>query len=227
MLERLTFANRCDQAAALATVVASDLGVVIAARGRASLAVPGGTTPTAFLQALSQAQLDWSSVHVTLTDERCLPRTSARSNQKLLSENLLRNRAAAAHFLPLYGEDLDHDQVASRLERELLPLDVCVVGMGEDGHTASLFPGAEGLEEALADTAPPLLKLTAPGAPEPRVSLSAAVLRQVRKAYVLIVGTAKQVALQRALAEGPTAEAPIRVVLRRSEATAIYYADES
>lgn len=225
MLEQLTFADRNSQAAALARAVAADLRDALALRGRSSLAVPGGTTPGAFLKALSQERLDWSAVQVTLTDERCLPGSSPRSNQRLLGETLLQDEAAAARFLPLYGDDLDQALLADRLERELLPLDVCVVGMGADMHTASLFPRAEGLDEALADEAPSLVRITAPGAPEPRISLSAGVLRQARKAYILIVGAAKQEALQRALEAGPATAAPIRVVLRREAPTAVYYSD--
>ncbi|MEQ8653246.1 MAG: 6-phosphogluconolactonase [Kiloniellales bacterium] len=225
MLEQLTFADRNSQAAALARAVAADLRDALALRGRSSLAVPGGTTPGAFLKALSQERLDWSAVRVTLTDERCLPSSSPRSNQRLLGETLLQDEAAAARFLPLYGEDLDQAMLADRLERDLLPLDVCVVGMGADMHTASLFPKAEGLDEALAGAAPSLVRITAPGAPEPRISLSAGVLRQARKAYILIVGAAKQEALQRALESGPASAAPIRVVLRREAPTAVYYSD--
>lgn len=227
MLQRASFADRESQATALAASVTRDLKAALAARGRASLAVPGGTTPGAFLKALSIESLDWAAVHVTLTDERCLPASAARSNQGLLARTLLQDQAAAAQFLPLYGKDLDQAALAAQLEREALPLDVCVVGMGVDGHTASLFPEAVGLEEALSAEAPPLVTLTAPGALEPRVSLSAPVLRQAGKTYVLIAGAAKQATLETALSPGPEAEAPIRLVLRRQAPTAIYYADDS
>ncbi len=224
MPERVDFPDRERQAAALAAAVAADLRAAIAARGSASLAVPGGTTPASFLSELSRERLDWTTVRVTLTDERCVPAGSPRSNQTLLAKTLLQGAAAQARVLPLYGEASDESACAKALERNLLPLDVCVAGMGEDGHTASLFPGADRLDAALAEQAPPLLRLTAPGAPEARVSLSAEVIRQARKAYVLIAGRSKLGALERALTEGALAEAPIRVVLRRSLPTAIYYA---
>ncbi len=225
MAERLDFPSREDQASALAAAVAGDLRTAITARGRASLAVPGGTTPAAFLEALSKQALSWSAVTVTLTDERCLPSDSPRSNQGLLRASLLRNQAIKASFQPLYEEGESLAAIGRRLASELLPLDVCVVGMGEDGHTASLFPEADHLEEALAEAAPALVALSAPGAPEPRVTLSARVLREAGKAYLLIAGASKLTALEHAEQEGSISAAPIRVILRRKGETAIYYAE--
>lgn len=212
----------------LAEAVAGDLRAALAARGRASLAVPGGTTPGPFLDALSRAPLDWSEVTVTLTDERWLPPDHERSNQRLVTGTLLRDGAAAAGFLPLYGGGAAPEEslgrVAAALEAMVLPLDVCVLGMGEDRHTASLFPGADRLAEALAPEAPPVLALRAPGAPEPRVTLTAPVLRGAGKVYLLITGEAKAAALETALAAGPEEEAPVRVALRREGPVELFYA---
>jgi 6-phosphogluconolactonase len=94
-----------------------------------------------------------------------------------------------------------------------LPISVLLLGMGEDMHTASLFPGADQLDLALSDAAPPLVAMRAPGAPEPRVTLSAPVLRDAMKTHVLIVGAAKKAALERAGTPGPVKEAPVRAVL--------------
>ena len=227
-LERRTQDSREALMVELAEAVAEDLRRALAARGRASLAVPGGTTPGPFLKALSRLDLDWSQVAVTLTDERWLPPDHERSNQRLVTGTLLRNGAAAAGFLPLYGGSEAPEEslgaVAAALEAEALPLDVCVLGMGADRHTASLFPGADRLADALAAGAPPVLALRAPGAPEPRVTLTAPVLRGAGKVYLLITGEAKAAALETALGAGPEEEAPVRTVLRRDGPVEVFYA---
>ena len=130
---------------ALARLLAGEIAAVLEAAirgtGRAALAVPGGTTPAAFLSALGGHALDWAVVAVTLTDERCVPADHPRSNRRLLDETLFAGPARAARFVALNDE-----QALSAL----LPLDACVLGMGEDLHIASLFPGADRLDEALS-----------------------------------------------------------------------------
>jgi 6-phosphogluconolactonase len=212
----------------LARAVAGDLAAALVTRGRASLAVPGGTTPGPFLERLSEADLDWSLITVTLTDERWVPPTSPRSNERLLRASLLKGPAAAAHFVPLYRDTLEPELTLKEIEADLrvmLPLDVCVVGMGEDRHTASLFPGADRLDDALSDDSPAsVLPLRAAGAPEPRMTLTAVVLRNAGECYLLITGAAKAAALKSALAPGPVAEAPVRCILRRPNPARVYYA---
>ena len=221
--------SREAQAQALAEAVAADLRAALDARGVARIAVPGGTTPGPFLTRLGGLPLDWDRIAVTLTDERWVPTSSDRSNQRLLSDTLFRGPAAAAAFAPLYGATAEPaqamDAICASLGRIALPLDVAVLGMGEDMHAASLFPGADRLAAALADDAPPAMALRAPGAGEARVSLTAPVLRAARKAYLLIQGPAKRAALARAAAAKDATEAPVRVVLDRDGPTEIFYAD--
>lgn len=209
-------------AQALATRVAELLRQGLAARGRAALAVPGGTTPGPFLTLLGQADLDWARVAVTLTDERQVPLDDPRSNQRLLAQTLFAGPAAAAEFVPLLGADLG--AICASLHNILLPLDVAVLGMGEDMHTASLFPGALGLAAALAPDAPAAVAIQAPGAPEPRVTLSAAVLRAAPHRFLLITGAAKAAALARA-ATLPIHQAPVRAVLDGPPPADVYFWD--
>ncbi|MFO1105668.1 MAG: 6-phosphogluconolactonase [Amaricoccus sp.] len=200
----------------LAGLVADQLRAAIATKQRATLAVPGGTTPAPFLAALSEADLNWSAVTVMLTDERVVPELSPRSNTRLIRETLMQNRAAEAHLLHFHavgsGIELILDAIRGRVAAAL-PLDVTVLGMGADMHTASLFPGAPELAEALAADAPDIVAVRPPDQPEARLTLSAPVLRGSGVIHLLITGEDKLAALDKALEPGPVEEAPVRAVL--------------
>ena len=199
----------------LANVIAGQLADFLRREGRATLSVPGGTTPGPVFDTLSGVDLDWANVAVVLNDERWVPETSERSNTRLLRERLLRGRAAQARLIPLYAPAETPEEMLSALEdglRPHLPISVLLLGMGADLHTASLFPGADRLAEALAPNAPLLLPLRAEAAGEPRVTLTAPVLREAFNIHILITGAEKRAALERALTLSPE-EAPVRVVL--------------
>lgn len=199
----------------LANVIAGQLADFLRREGRATLSVPGGTTPGPVFDTLSGVDLDWANVAVVLNDERWVPETSERSNTRLLRERLLRGRAAQARLIPLYAPAETPEEMLSALEdglRPHLPISVLLLGMGADMHTASLFPGADRLAEALAPNAPLLLPLRAEAAGEPRVTLTAPVLREAFNIHILITGAEKRAALERALTLSPE-EAPVRVVL--------------
>lgn len=214
--------------AAVAKTVAQSLEEAITRQGHASLAVPGGTTPAPFFEILCQAVIDWSKVRIVLTDERFVPIASPRSNTGLLEKFLLRGPAAAAQLVPMYRPGARPEDVLQSLQTgvdAILPLDVCVLGMGEDMHIASLFPGADRLAEALEDGAPSVLALRAANASEPRLTLTAPVLTGARHIHVLIVGPGKKAALERAMQQGSVLEAPVRCLLDRGVNTVIHYAD--
>lgn len=199
----------------LADRIAGELADFLRREGRASFCVPGGTTPGPIFDTLSGVDLDWGHVSVFLNDERWVNEDSPRSNTRLLRERLLRDKAAAAQLIPLYAPA---DQPEDRLEalaeglRPHLPISVLLLGMGADMHTASLFPGADRLAEALAPDAPILMALRAEAAGEPRITLTAPVLRQAFRIHILIRGAEKRAALERAMTLSPE-EAPVRVVL--------------
>ncbi|OUS07466.1 6-phosphogluconolactonase [Rhodobacterales bacterium 52_120_T64] len=213
----------------IAEDVADQLEAAILVWGSATLAVPGGTTPAPFLTLLSKTDLDWSKVNVMLTDERFVPESSERSNTRLLRDTLLQNNAAVANLVPFYKDADTPEDVLEDLTRAItaaLPIDVCVLGMGEDMHTASLFPEADRLEEGLdLDGTSVLLPMRAPGAPEPRLTLTASVLQAARNIHILITGEGKKTALEAAMFEGPASEAPIRVVLDAPGQVDVHYAD--
>lgn len=211
----------------LAAQVADELATALEQKKRTTLVVPGGTTPQAFLQKLSFADLDWSRVDVTLSDERWVPPSSPRSNFGMLQRTLLTNHAAAARAVSLYRKTERPEAALDEIEadlRELLPIDVCVLGMGTDGHTASLFPDADRLQQALSDNSPHLaLAMHLPGTDEPRITLTANVLRNAHRRHLLITGEQKKSALDAALQPGAYADAPVRVVLD-GVATQVHYA---
>lgn len=215
-------------AAALAQAVATDLREALGLRGAALLAVSGGNTPRAFLRALSRQPLDWGRVGVTLTDERWVAPDDARSNAALVRGHLLQGAASAARFVPLYAAAPDPErglaEVAARIAALPLPFDALVLGMGLDGHCASLFPGGDHLAQALRyETAERVLPMRAPAAPEPRVTLTLPVLVATRRLYLHIEGAPKREVLRQAL--GPGGESlPIGALLRRApEAAHLYW----
>lgn len=197
----------------LANRIAGELENTLFHEDSASLAVPGGTTPGPVFDALCAADLDWSRVQIMLTDERWVPETSERSNTRLLRERLLTSRARAASLVPLYSEGPIEAQLPHLREgvRAVLPLSVCMLGMGADMHTASLFPGANRLEDALSGD-DVLYPMSAPGAPEPRITLSARAINQSFNKHVLIVGLEKRTAFETARHAAPK-DAPIAAVL--------------
>lgn len=210
-----TYPDRELMFLSLADQIAGQLADFLRRLGRASLCVPGGSTPGPVFDTLSGVDLDWAKVAVFLNDERWVPESSDRSNTRLLRERLIRGKAAAAELVPLYLPGMSAEAAMAVLETGLrphLPISVLLLGMGNDMHTASLFPGADRLAEGLAADAPLLLPMRAEAAVEPRITLTAPVLRGAMNIHVLITGAEKRAALERALTLPPE-QAPIRAVL--------------
>jgi 6-phosphogluconolactonase len=206
--EKLKFA-----AHTLADDLASSLKGAIAARGQALLAVSGGRTPQQVFDRLCRTDLDWSRVTLTLTDERWVPTDHPESNEKLVRSHLLLGPAASANFIPLYGGE-DSPQSGrpaceERLKAMTLPFDAVYLGMGSDGHFASLFPGdpsvlvRNGLCIAAAATEKRL----------PRMSLTATAILNSRKVFLLFSGAEKYARYKEAKTLGSYSEIPLRLVL--------------
>lgn len=208
----------------LTDVIAGQLHAALSEKGKAVFSVPGGSSPGPVFDALSQTDLDWPNVQVVLNDERWVPEDHDRSNTRLLHERLLVNKASSAGYLPLYAPFDTPEEGLPQLNAAIesaLPIDVLLLGMGGDMHTASLFPGADKLTESLASDAPILLPMRAPGAPEPRITLSARVLNGASHKHILIFGADKRRALDDSQSL-PLEEAPVRSV---SDGAEIHWAE--
>ena len=227
---RRDFPTPTALAPAFAEWTAERLAQAIEARGVALLVVSGGTTPVRYFHALSTQPIDWSRVAITLADERRVPDDDARSNAKLVRDALLRNLAASAQFSPLADSRLDEDRELAAANARIAmlpsPADLVALGMGEDGHTASWFPGADGLAEAIDPGARALVApIRAPGAAEPRLTLTGRVILRARAIALHIEGANKSATLAQALGEGAAEAMPIRWVLRQAgDRLTIFYA---
>ncbi|GHE94743.1 6-phosphogluconolactonase [Aliiroseovarius zhejiangensis] len=215
-MKLVEYADRDMMMLDLADKIASELAMALDHGDRAALAVPGGSSPGPVFDALSGVDLDWERVDVMLTDERWVAEDHPRSNTALLKSRLLVDKAAAARLIPLYGGSAAPEDCLNTLTKDVedaLPLAVVLLGMGEDMHTASLFPGAYRLSDALSAKAPVLLPMRAPGADEPRITLTAPVLNGAMSKHLLIMGEGKRAALAAALDAADALDAPVKAVL--------------
>lgn len=203
----------------LAITVANALRAAIETRGCAVLVVSGGRSPVAFFERLSAQALDWSKVTVSLADERFMPVSHPDSNEGLVRRHLLQGEAARARFVGLYrsASGLDESaRLADAALAELGAIDVLVLGMGEDGHTASLFPSSPNLELALsADCPQRCLPMQAPSVPRQRLTLTLPLLASAHLTLLAVQGQAKLATLADALAGEDVTAMPIRAFLRR------------
>ena len=205
----------------LATLIAGSLTAAISARGLASLVVSGGRSPVRLFEILRTQPLDWDRVCVALADERWVSPDDPGSNERLVRDVLLKDRAASARFLGLKNgaptPDLGAVSAWETFARVPRPFDAVILGMGDDGHTASLFPGSPNLPSALNQAAAAgCVGMWAPVAPQPRLSLNLTALLDSRRIVVLITGESKWRTYAAACAPGPVEDMPIRAVLRQS-----------
>ncbi len=212
----------CRDGAELARLLAADIAqrlrAAVAERGQALLAVSGGKSPVPLFEQLSQQALPWAQVTVLLVDERCVPHDHPDSNSALVRQHLLQGKAAAARWLPFFDTVSDLATLTETARQRLgtlpWPLDVAVLGMGEDGHTASLFPHAPGVDEALT-SAEPLVWTRPATAPHARLTLTLPTLLATRCLVLPLQGATKRAVFERACA-APTADLPISLLLHQA-----------
>jgi len=198
-------------AGSLATYVASKLNNAIESNGKASLVVSGGSTPAAVFKRLCKADIDWSCVCVTLADERWVPPGHADSNESLVRETLLVEKAAGARFVSLYRSDVDPNDALEAVSRDVLdmslPFTVTMLGMGGDGHTASLFPDApaDQLSAAMSlKSSETVAIMNPPSVDQTRITLTRSALLNSDNRLLHITGENKQAVLRDALLDSST-----------------------
>ncbi|NYT38217.1 6-phosphogluconolactonase [Allopusillimonas soli] len=210
------FESSVDCARALATDIGTRLERVVERNGSAGLAVSGGRSPIALFETLSGLDLPWAAINISLVDERFVPTDSEDSNEHLVRTHLLRGSAAHAHFTGLVT---DADDLAHSLETANLAEGdpaVVVLGMGDDGHTASLFPGAPQLPQGLDPRSPQrYVHITPPHAPHERISMTLRAILSARRIILLISGAHKREVLGRA-ATGPDPALPVSYVINQT-----------
>jgi 6-phosphogluconolactonase len=222
------FADAAALTEALAADIVASLEQGLRERGGASLVVAGGRSPVPLFEKLSGVELDWRRVWVTLTDERWIDATSSDSNEQLVRAHLLRNAAANANLVGMKNNAAEPADGAAASWAAIAPLprpfDYVLLGMGEDGHTASLFPDSPALGIALDALQPPgCVGMRAPVPPQARMSLNLSALLDSRRIALLIVGAGKWATYERAGLEGPVAQMPVRALLRQQRVPLAVY----
>lgn len=219
------FADRETLYETVSSALYAELTLALDKHDSTGFVVPGGKTPVAVLQRISAMALPWSNITVTLTDERWVKPAHQASNEGMVRQSLLQNSARPARFMPIYTGDETPEQAEVICNDRLSAFPwhnmICISGMGDDGHIASLFPHNKGLEKAinlqekrvcLAQTPDPL----PPQAPYKRMTLTLPALLSARKIYLVIVGKGKLETLERAEHGDDVHEMPVRGVLRQT-----------
>nr|WP_314428474.1 6-phosphogluconolactonase [uncultured Brevundimonas sp.] len=207
-----TFPDAAAWAEACAARLGETLGAALLDQGRAVFAGAGGSTPSPIYADLARIELDWSSIIVTLVDERYVPETSPDSNAALIKRTLLTGSAAAARFLPLYAPSVTVDRAAAEASKALAAdgarLDAVLLGMGEDGHICSIFPESPTLKTLLTPNLKPAVYGVPPGRdgmapPQERLSINLPYLISSRRVVLALTGAKKRAVFEREAAGDP------------------------
>ncbi len=200
--------------------IASDLIESIRRKGKASLLVSGGSTPKPLFEKLRRMDLPWEQVAVGLCDERWVPFDHQDSNEQFVKSHLLQDNAAKARFIGMYQEGVApyaaQQQCTETLKKELYPFDVVILGMGTDGHIASLFPGNERLDEAFdLDNKSLCIAIEPETAPHERMSLTRAAILSAEHLYLHFEGQEKLAVYNEVIRGDDMHLLPVRSVLQQ------------
>ena len=211
----------------LANKIANQLGIAIQKNGKAFLLVSGGTSPIEMFQLLSLKNIDWQKITIGLVDERFVANDNAASNERLVKENLMINEAKNATFIPMvYTTENESENLNLANQQYKIfhsTIDVCILGMGEDGHTASLFPNEISSEKNLLSDSICLISTISPNAPTQRISCSKSLILKSNSIYLMLIGEHKKLILQQASSK----KLPIAYFIEaENKKTEIYYSEK-
>lgn len=206
--------------------IVKELQQAINNKGHASIAVSGGKTPIPLFKLLSQQDLDWHNVFITLVDDRWVDDTDDASNEKLVLTYLLQNKAKLANFVGLKNScdnPFDGAEITDKILNKIpMPFDVLILGMGEDGHTASLFPGAANLMVGLdMKSGRKVVGMTPLTAPLDRITLTLPTILDSQNIYLHLVGESKMQVLEQAEKGDDINQMPIRAILQQNKVNVI------
>lgn len=218
--EYLEFPDRTSLVVDLADRIGTLLSRGVKDNNTASLVVSGGSTPVQLFERLSGSHVPWSRIVVSLVDERWVDPAGPDSNEHLVRRHLLKNRAAEARFAGMKNAAATAKEGQGQYEGQLReiprPFDVLILGMGNDGHTASLFPGAPELAAATdMDSGISCMAVTPLNAPHQRLTLTLPAILDSRRIILHITGQSKKDVLEAARADGPAEDMPVRFILRQ------------
>ncbi|MEM9386866.1 MAG: 6-phosphogluconolactonase [Pseudomonadota bacterium] len=220
------FATREEATSALSGVMAVAIERAVGADRRAWLCLSGGSSPVSLFRTLGRQTLPWGSVDLTLSDERWVPVDHADSNEALVRRELLQGPGAAARLHGLYREQPAPEDAVDAVNRHFAtldePFDYCLLGMGADGHTASLFPDATNLAALLSEREA-AAAVYVPRLSQPRITLSPPRLLASREIGLLLFGDEKLIVLERAMGGDDPAELPVRCVLQQARVPVTCY----
>ena len=221
------FSSRDELNSEFAATIANLLSDAISAKGEASIAVSGGSTPLGLFQQLSKADVEWSKVTITLADERWVDNTHSDSNEKLVRDNLMVNAASEARFFSLKTAHDNAFDAESSLEnaddQPSMPFDVLILGMGGDSHTASLFPCCAQITDGLDLSSSRRFIATEPTtAPHQRMSYTLSALVSAKALFLHLTGDNKLEVLEESLNASDPAEKPIKAVVDNADVTLMW-----
>lgn len=214
------FTTQSELLEALSQKIAGNLKTAIRHHGYATMLVSGGSTPKPLFEVLRRIDLPWEKVSIGLCDERWVPPTHSDSNERYVKKYLLQERAGKARFVGMYTEDLSWHEAqghcSQTYQEELYPFDVILLGMGNDGHTASLFPQSRQLDQALDLANKKLCIAIEPKtAPHRRMSLTRAAILSARHLYLHFEGQEKLAVYEEAIKGDDIQTLPVRAVLQQ------------
>lgn len=200
-------------------------------KGSASILVSGGNTPKPLFEKLSTKDIDWTKVKIGLVDERWVDENHQDSNAKLVKDFFLKNKASKAVFIPLHQNNLEVNKAeascSSLVEKEFFPCDVLILGMGEDFHTASLFPNNDKLKKALdLENKSFCVSMTPKTAPHDRMSLTLSAILKAQNIYLHIQGLGKKQVYDKAINENDFMLSPLSAVLKNKQKNIEVYYNE-